>query len=71
MHMTVTQMLPPPPAEEDLEVLSEDGDLEVPPGYRLMKCPSCEELHLRPGNVRTEPLRDTPRTDTIPIRGKR
>lgn len=66
-------MLPPPPAtEEDLRSIStllevEDLELDEPPkGYRWVRCPSCEELHLRPGTVRTEPLRAGPRTDTIP-----
>jgi len=39
----------------------------IPEGYRRVRCPSCEETHLRPYTVRETPLRRTPRTDTIPI----
>lgn len=40
----------------------------IPNGYRRVRCPSCEETHLRPYTVRERPLPRSSRTDTIPIR---
>jgi hypothetical protein len=36
---------------------------------KLIKCPSCEQLHERPWESRELP--EHPRTDTIPVKGRK
>ena len=75
--MALTMLPPPPPTtEEDMKTPLQGELKEPPPGYRWVKCPSCEELHLRPGTMRTEPLPNYGRTDipgrsTIPSESAR
>lgn len=57
-------ILPPPPDTNESDIAPIP---RVPRGYKKVRCPACEETHFRPCTVREEPLRSTPRTDTVPV----